>query len=144
MSDLVAQKVFEKKSTLNLMRCIKFSAIGGMLSPIIHTWYGFCDKIFRAKTKWTPLIRLAVDQLLFSPSLNILFFSILSIFDGQPGRIIPSLRTNLLPTMLMSWRVWPLAMYINFNYVPQQLRVLFGNLVGFAWSIFLSMRASRK
>ena len=42
----------------------------------------------------------------------------------------------------MSWRVWPLAQYLNFNFVPAQYRVLFGNLVGFFWGIYMSWKAS--
>jgi hypothetical protein len=136
--DFVAQKVVEGKEDLDVGRSARFTLIGASLSPIIHFWYKFCDRAFAGKP---ALLRLVIDQALFSTSLNAFFFSLLNLLLGKPGSIPGALSRNLLPTMLMSWRVWPVAQYINFNYVPANLRVLFGNLVGFFWSIFLSSRA---
>ena len=108
------------------------------MSPIIHFWYKFCDRAFAGKP---ALLRLVVDQILFSTSLNAFFFSLLNILNGKFANIPGDVVSKVPGTMLMSWRVWPLAQYINFNYVPANLRVLFGNLVGFFWSIYLSGRS---
>jgi hypothetical protein len=42
----------------------------------------------------------------------------------------------------MSWRVWPIAQLINFAFVPLHFRVLFGNIVRFFWTIYLSYQAA--
>lgn len=47
-------------------------------------------------------------------------------------------RHNLMGTMNVCWRVWPIANLINFAFVPANLRVLFMNIVGIGWNIFLS------
>lgn len=31
------------------------------------------------------------------------------------------------------WKLWPLAAFINYTYVPLKLRVLFVNVVAFCW-----------
>lgn len=33
------------------------------------------------------------------------------------------------------WRVWPLASFLNYRFVPLQLRVLFVNLVALCWCV---------
>lgn len=47
-------------------------------------------------------------------------------------------RDNLWGTMLVCWRLWPVANLLNFAFVPANLRVLFLNFVGLGWNIFLS------
>ncbi len=39
--------------------------------------------------------------------------------------------------MLANYKIWPLVNMINFKLVPGNLRVLFGNLVGIAWTAIL-------
>ena len=46
------------------------------------------------------------------------------------GHYINTLKMNLL--------VWPAAMLVNFKYIPLQYQVLYANLVGFVWTIYLS------
>ena len=31
------------------------------------------------------------------------------------------------------WKLWPLAAFVNYTYVPLKLRVLFVNVVAFCW-----------
>lgn len=38
-----------------------------------------------------------------------------------------------MPLMIANLKVWPLVNILNFTVVPENLRVLFGNLVGVAW-----------
>lgn len=42
--------------------------------------------------------------------------------------------------VLMNWRIWPLANVINFGVVPQQLQVLFNQILSFFWCIYMSTR----
>lgn len=48
------------------------------------------------------------------------------------------LKTKIWSTMLGCWRVWPVANLINFAFVPANLRVLFMNVIGLGWNIYLS------
>lgn len=47
-------------------------------------------------------------------------------------------RDNIWATLLVCWKLWPVANLINFAFVPANLRVLFLNFVGLGWNIFLS------
>lgn len=135
--DVVAQKIVEKKENWDVVRSARFAAIGGCLSPLIHFWYIFVDKFLAGKPK---LVVLLADQVGFSTVLTVLFFALMGISTGNVSSIPSTVVSQLPGTMLSSWKLWPLAQYINFNFVPSNLRVLFGNVVGFFWSIYLSGR----
>lgn len=47
-------------------------------------------------------------------------------------------RDSIWGTLLVCWKLWPVANLINFAFVPANLRVLFMNFVGLGWNIFLS------
>eukprot|EP01027_Heterolobosea_sp_BB2_P010923 GEZU01015953.1.p1 GENE.GEZU01015953.1~~GEZU01015953.1.p1 ORF type:complete len:130 (-),score=37.44 GEZU01015953.1:89-478(-) len=116
-----------------------------MMSPIIHFWYQLLDRLFKnanPNSKWVPMLKLLLDQLLFAPAINIFFFSVMSVLDGKPEEAPLRIQEKLWPTLTTSWKIWPIAQYINFNYIPPELRVLFGNCVGFFWSVYLAMITS--
>jgi protein Mpv17 len=45
---------------------------------------------------------------------------------------------HYINTLKMNLVVWPAAMLVNFKYIPLQYQVLYANLVGFIWTIYLS------
>ncbi|GAM25535.1 hypothetical protein SAMD00019534_087100 [Acytostelium subglobosum LB1] len=143
-SNVLAQRVIEGKK-IDWSRVIKFTIWGLLASPVGHFWHIFLERLFRnVKEKYQAIGKLVVDQLIFAPFINILFYTVLSLLDGKPGAILIKLYFDLIPTLMASWKVWPLAQFINFKFVPPHLRVLFGNLVGFAWSIYLTIISAKK
>ena len=36
------------------------------------------------------------------------------------------------------WRLWPLASWVTYQYIPLRLRVLFVNVVAFFWWVLLA------
>lgn len=69
------------------------------------------------------LQRLALDQLLFAPGFVCIFFSAMCLLQGQPEAIMPAIRQNVWPAMIVNWKLWPAANFINFMFVPGQLQV---------------------
>lgn len=49
---------------------------------------------------------------------------------------------ELMPVLLMQYRVWPLVTFIIFAYVPESLRVLAGNVVAVIWNAWLCTRVA--
>jgi hypothetical protein len=143
-ADLVSQKLIQQLSW-SPFRSFKFSTYGALLAFIFHNWYSILDALFpnTQKSKLELFKRLIVDQLFFAPITTSLFFSYMSMMDGQSNEIPNRLKLNVFPTLKMHWRLWPFAQLINFNYIPPSYRVLFGNLVSFFWTIFLSYRTSK-
>jgi len=141
--NLVAQVLVER-GRLDVSRLIKFSLIGMAVTPLSHFKFLFLDVLFGGvKGKLNIYGKLAIDQIVFGPIFTIVFYALLAIFDGQPGKMGQLIKQNLWPTQLTSWKVWPIASWVNFNFIPPELRVLFVNLVGFFWVIILSSIANR-
>ena len=46
---------------------------------------------------------------------------------------IPSLQTN--------YKIWPVAQFLNIYFVPLHLRVLWLNMIGLCFNVYLSYRA---
>ena len=47
-------------------------------------------------------------------------------------------RDNYVATVLVNWKIWTIPQIINFNLVPVEYRVLFGNLVALIWNYYLA------
>eukprot|EP01102_Stenamoeba_stenopodia_P009557 TRINITY_DN2833_c0_g2_i4.p1 TRINITY_DN2833_c0_g2~~TRINITY_DN2833_c0_g2_i4.p1 ORF type:complete len:242 (-),score=57.89 TRINITY_DN2833_c0_g2_i4:102-827(-) len=159
IGNIINQTVFEKKlrggGALDLYRVGSFGLYAAILSYFIHKWYLFLDS--KQLTKSNIYVRVFIDQLLFSPCITAFFFAFMELmelvkeegehflFGGRRAnnkslvkRIESKLKQSFVPTQKMCWRVWPLAQLFNFKFVEPQYRVLFGNLVGCCWGIYLS------
>ena len=42
-----------------------------------------------------------------------------------------------------NWLIWPAGNLINFFLIPIHFRVLFSNIIGFLWTIFITWKAHR-
>lgn len=139
-ANIIAQKFVKKQAKLDWKTIFVFSATNFCSSPLIHFWY----KILRTNVKSVPL-SILLDQTLFQTVYTSYFFSMLRIFrDFQLSKIPSDVRENLLPTLKNSWKIWPIAQTINFNFVPIKYNVLFGNMVGFFWGIILAAISNKK
>jgi len=144
LSDIFTQKLIQKQKHLNLFRTFKFAVWSFCVSgPVAHHYHSLLDARFKAlKIKGLPeaIGKLVVDQLLFSPFILTLFFIVMNILDGNVKNIKKQIKHDLIPTLKVNVRVWPIANFINFYFVPGQFRVLFGNLISFGWNAYLSKR----
>ena len=72
-----------------------------------------------------------------------LFTLATALCTGTPGvqaarKSLAMVRANIWATLLVCWKLWPVANLLNFAFVPANLRVLFMNFVGLGWNIYLS------
>lgn len=143
-SDVLAQRL-TFKGPLNWRRTLAIALFGLVWSgPSNHYWQRFLEQLFPGRRDGAAVLqKVAVDQLVYGPLCNVLFMSYISMFvEGRSLSFTQSkLRQDWLATQLHGWKVWPLAALLNYRYVPLKLRVLFVNLVAFAWSTFLITRS---
>lgn len=147
LGNVAAQAVVARKGLrdLDLKQVGRFAALGLLLSPISHYKFLWLEGWFRfVRGKKAVYAKLAVDQLVFGPLLNVLFYVLMAVLEGRPSASVSLVKANFWPTTINSWKLWPAANWISFNYVPLELRVLFVNVVAFFWVIILSAIASRK
>ncbi|CAG9462524.1 unnamed protein product [Pedinophyceae sp. YPF-701] len=83
--------------------------------------------------------KIALDQLTWSPFWTAVFLTFLRILGGADVQSAwASIQSAWLPTMLMSYRVWPAAQLICFKWVPNGQRVLFNQVVSLLWVVYVS------
>ena len=70
-----------------------------------------------------------------------MFYAVVS--EGDPGKGIVQIREKIWETLVANWKIWPLAMTVNFYLMPLKYQVLFANFVGFFWNIILSYIAHK-
>ena len=91
-----------------------------------------------------------VDQTVNSAQCNFIIMTLFGFLNssdtslsGLSGAMLSS-RKALWPVMLTNWKVWPLAQVINFYAVPPHFQLLFVNIVGFFWTIYVNMMSFRE
>ncbi|KAA8499192.1 Protein SYM1 [Porphyridium purpureum] len=143
LGDLVAQApdMMDGKPW-DAVRTGKLAAFGACLhGPIGHYWYGFLDRTIMTAAPTSAAAvatKTAVDQILWAPIFTSVFFGSMKLMDGKPDEIVPEIEAKLWPTMLVNWKVWPIAHVINFRFVPSSQRILYINFIQVGYNAFLS------
>jgi protein Mpv17 len=74
--------------------------------------------------------KMALDQLFWTPIALVLFFSCFALLEGRSlAALRAQLRAKFLPTLVKGFALWPAAHLINFRYIPNQMRILYVNMV---------------
>ncbi|KAJ8434849.1 hypothetical protein Cgig2_022128 [Carnegiea gigantea] len=89
------------------------------------------------------LHKVLLEQLTASPWNNLFFMMYYGlVVDGRSWTMVRSkIRKDYPSIQLTSWRFWPLVNWVNYQYMPLQLRVLFHSLIASCWAIFLNLKA---
>lgn len=138
-ADLICQVFFEKVQQIDIQRLLSFTAIGLFMSgPGLHVWYGLLPKVIPVPGFSGVLLRLAADQLVFTPLGVGCLFIALCTFEGRQHQIEAKLRKDWFPLVVANWKVWVPFQLVNFGFIPPQLQVAATSVMGVAWSIFIS------
>jgi hypothetical protein len=152
LSDLTAQLISNSKGGVSPQTILEQALIGGCYtSPMVHFWYILLEGVMKG---WEPssaltiFIKLLLDQLTFTPVLLFGYLFITSYLKKQKSKDFweqfQYSKGNFFQILFTNWKVWPIVNIISFRYVPVNLRVLFGNIVGFFWGIYLILQSSKK
>eukprot|EP00904_Undaria_pinnatifida_P011297 jgi/Undpi1/7298/HiC_scaffold_22.g09771.m1 len=92
----------------------------------------------------TTAIKLVIDQFVQAPVFTVIIFGVLGLLEGKTtADIKDQLDQDYKSTMLANWGVFVPAATVNLAFIPPELRVLFLNVVFFAWTIYLSTVVSK-
>lgn len=140
--DLSAQIFIEKAERIDVARAARFFAIGILfVGPVVRTWYTLLETMLGTGGAGVAVVKMLLDQLLFSPVYTASFLVCLGVFQRRSwGNIARTVRNDFLPVLTVSYMIWPMAQVVNFNFVPLNYRMLFANSVGLFWSIYLAWR----
>lgn len=91
------------------------------------------------------LAKLVLDQTIGLLITSTVFLTITNIARvPHPYLVFGIIRERMWPLVKAGWHLWPLVAMCNFLWVPVRSRVLVAVIVGFGWSIFLSIFSMRK
>ncbi|XP_068324075.1 peroxisomal membrane protein PMP22-like isoform X2 [Pyrus communis] len=144
ISDIVSQKLtgIQKLQIRRLLLKVLLGAV--YLGPFGHFLHTILDKIFKGKKdSKTVAKKVLVEQLTASPWNNLVFMLYYGlVVEGRPWMQVKSkIKTDYPKVQYTSWTFWPVLGWINHQYVPLHLRVIFHSLVAFVWGIFLNLQA---
>ncbi|EGG21327.1 pmp22 family protein [Cavenderia fasciculata] len=140
------EKTKKKSFEWDIGRTMTMSGVGLCFSgPVLHFWYRKLDRVFKGEGKIVVAKKLACDQLLFAPCVISVFMGIMDTLNHKsPNSILPRIKRDLPPALLVNWSLWPLAQTVTFSVIPPHLRVLFVSIVSVFWNIFLSQLGNKK
>ncbi|KAL9225171.1 hypothetical protein vseg_001122 [Gypsophila vaccaria] len=143
-SDFAAQKISGVKK-LQFKRLFLLMIYGFLYSgPLGHFFHKLMDKIFKGKQgNSTVAQKVILEQLTVSPWNNMLFMMYYGlIVEGRTWPMVKNKVKKDYPTIQStSWKFWPIVNWVNYQYMPLQLRVLFHSSIASCWAIFLNLKA---
>lgn len=165
-SDLLVQKVVERKEKVDWKRNAAFAAFGFVyLGGVQYTLYvpvfgrlfpnaaRFAAKPLRQKLQdvrgmWQLLAQTFCDQCVHHPLMYFPAFYVTKELvmgpsnneSGQPeiGRVLNEYRQNMKEDLLALWKIWVPATLFNFAFMPMHLRIPFVAGVSLLWTAVLS------
>jgi protein Mpv17 len=136
--------ITHKHNKINWRRTFNWAAISFFVfAPLSHYWYGFLSTKISGDSFFSVAQRVLLDQFLYSPFAVIFTFAATLFLEGKKELIPNKIRQDLVSTLITNYFVWIPAQLINFSVIPPTFRVLWANLIGFFWSIYLSNVANK-
>lgn len=143
-SDFAAQKISGIKK-LQFRRLFLIMLYGLLYSgPFGHFFHKLMDKIFKGKKgNNTVGKKVLMEQLTAGPCNNIIFMMYYGlVVDGRKWSFVKSkVRKDYPSVQLTAWKFWPIVSWVNYQYIPLHLRVLFPSFFACCWAIFLNLKA---
>jgi len=128
----------------DLARMSRMAAFGlCVVGPLCHQWYVILESTVTATGIQGAFAKMALDQSIMAPLSTVLFFTSMSAMERktveQTKQVV---KDKTWPTLLINWKIWPVAQMINMYFVPVSLRVLFLNVIGLGYNTILSKIAN--
>jgi protein Mpv17 len=82
--------------------------------------------------------RVAIDQAIFAPVFLLAFFALGAALEGAGAAGLRArLASGYARALGLNYCIWPAATLVNFALIPQELRILFANIVALGWTTLL-------
>lgn len=149
LSDLTAQRLQRQAQRVDTKRTLTTALIGLLyFGPALHVYLEWLTRMIPGTSLVSTLLKTLVGQLGFGPAVTCVFFgAFLVAEDGLMGGLRQwprKMRQDLLGVWASELCYWPFVDLLCFSLVPVPWIPLAYNLANYAWTIFLSLRASQK
>ena len=149
LSDVIAQLLEGSRlPTLDLTRTWRFAAFRALIAtPIYLSWLSFMERCVEQRASASrlpsgvyPLLKMCLDQGLYTPTYQGFFYIALATAEGQSLGEGWRRAMHMLPrTMPYAWAFWCPIQACNFWLVPMRWRVLAMNTANVFWNIAMSL-----
>ncbi|GLV41902.1 uncharacterized protein CBL_00364 [Carabus blaptoides fortunei] len=131
---------------LNQDSIIAFGLFGLLFGGTIpHLFYTTLERVISDEVGHSIAKRLLIERLIYSPMYQAFAIYMIARLEGKThGIAIKQLERTYWPILQVNWKWMSIIQCINLSFVPPILRVLFMNLVGFFWSIYLAHTLRQK
>lgn len=140
--DLLNQKyqIYKEEMTeVDKKRSRDVAVTGLFIGPFCHYWYQFLDRRFPGRTFKILTKKILVDQIFCSPVIIGLFLVVTSTLEKKSWeKVIEENKDKVLKLYAADWLIYPPAQYINFYCLPTQYRVIYDNVISFAFDVYFS------
>lgn len=155
LSDLIAQAIEgrggnagERVGT-DWRRVSALAAVGALLTaPLFHALYEWLERalplggLSAGQRTRNVALQLFVDQAVAAPAWLLAFFPMFEVAEsGQwdGARIARGLRRDFLPSLRLTWTIFPFCQLLSFSLLPSNMRVLVLNVVDLGYTAGLSL-----
>eukprot|EP00697_Spironema_sp_BW2_P003807 gnl/Spiro4/15057_TR8117_c0_g1_i1.p1 gnl/Spiro4/15057_TR8117_c0_g1~~gnl/Spiro4/15057_TR8117_c0_g1_i1.p1 ORF type:complete len:202 (-),score=48.94 gnl/Spiro4/15057_TR8117_c0_g1_i1:66-632(-) len=115
-----------------------------VMGPVFHNWFKILERAVPGSSMTANISKMVIDQVTMAPTFTAFFFTTLKLMEGRPwDEAVAHTKANFWPALRTNYMVWPTSQLINFTFVPLNLRVLWLNMTGFCWNIYLSYRHNK-
>ena len=84
-------------------------------------------------------------KVLFLPLYLLIYLTALAALRGDGLNEINSrIKRDMYPTLMDSYKVWPLAQMINFYLLPLKFQIIFINVIALFWNIYIGWKAEKE
>lgn len=155
VGDVIAQRLEQERTapsttdgvdTINVARSLQVGMLGVVMNGFfLYNWFYLLDKVVGASMTSTSsvLLKMLADQVFYAPFAIISFFSFAALRTSSNLNDIYEaftrrMENSFFSTYLADCRLWPLANYINFRWVPRIYRPSFSAVVQLLWQTYMS------
>jgi len=147
VADVVSQQAIERRGRLHdPVRTMRLAFYGGFIfAPLVNTWLGVLEKVVIPGHKVaTVALKVVLDVGCWGPTIIAVFWSMTGFLEMQSlEEVKERVRNAYFPALQKSVMVFGPSQVINFTFVPVPHRMLFTQLVGLGWNVFLSYSSGR-
>ena len=141
--DLLCQAIQNtERRDVDWFRAARMFSWGALCNgPAGHVWYAGLDRAIRFKGSFAIVLKIAADQLVFTPPLTFLYFiwqHTLTFPAQGPLAAFQFSADAVMPTLKVNWVYWSAVHVLTFTFVPLEYRVAFVAVKNFFWGGYLS------
>lgn len=124
----------------DVARSVRSGVFGALaVGPIFHVWFRSLDRIFPGSTFRPVAKKMLLDQGFMAPVFTVFYFGVMGVMERRPVEEIKhKIAVATGPTLLANYCIFPASQFLNFMFVPPQLRVLVLNAGGLVYNVYLS------